>query len=92
MSHLLLKRCPLSPGLQTSPRPLTFSHQVRLGPDTPPLELSSGSLARLADGCGVARIGNTAVLSTVCRQRLNTISPASCLGSSVILMVVMTMY
>ena len=73
MSHLLLKKCPLSARLQSSPRPLRFSHQVKLGPDTPPLELSSGSLARLAEGCGVARIGNTAVLSTVCRQSVNTI-------------------
>ena len=73
MSQLLLKKCPVCPRVPGTARPLLFSHRVPLGPDCPPLELSSGSLARLAEGCGVARIGNTAVLSTVCRQSVNTI-------------------
>ena len=43
--------------------------KIPLGPRCPPLELHSGQLARLADGCAVAKAGNTAVLSTVCRGR-----------------------
>ena len=69
MSQLLLKKCPVCPRVPSTARPLLFSHRVPLGPDCPPLELSSGSLARLAEGCGVARLGQTAVLSTVCRGR-----------------------
>ena len=69
MSQLLLKRCPVCPGSRAGPRPLRFSHRVALGPNSAPLELSSGWLARLAEGCGVARLGNTAVLSTVCRGK-----------------------
>ena len=69
MSHFLLKKCPISRCPRAGPRPLMFSHQVWLGPTTAPLELSSGSLARLAEGCGVARLGQTAVLSTVCRGK-----------------------
>ena len=69
MSHFLLKKCPISRCPRAGPRPLMFSHQVSLGPTTAPLELSSGSLARLAEGCGVARLGQTAVLSTVCRGK-----------------------
>ena len=73
MSHLLLKRCPVAlvpapPG----PRPLRFSHRVSLGPDCPPLELGAGHMARLADGAAEARLGSTAVLSTVCRGRVTS--------------------
>ena len=71
-SHLLCRGrsiCPLP-----SPRPLLFSHRVPLGPSCPPLELSSGHLARLADGCGVAKLGKTAVLATVCRGKVATSS------------------
>ena len=53
-------------------RPLLFSHHVILGGGgeaSAPLELSSGQLARLADGSAQVRLGNTAVLSTVCRGR-----------------------
>ena len=55
----------------TQARPLLFSHKVLLGggDGSVPLELSSGQLARLADGSAQVRLGNTAVLSTVCRGR-----------------------
>ena len=73
MSQLLLRGrpLPLSPQVVTSPRPLRFSHKVSLGPpgSGPPLELASGHLARLADGCSEVRLGHTSVLSTVCRGR-----------------------
>ena len=52
-----------------APRPLRFSYRVPLGGESPPLELSSGRLARMADGCGEARLGSTAVLTAVCRGR-----------------------
>ena len=73
MSQLLLRGrpLPLSPQAITAPRPLRFSHKVSLGPpgSGPPLELISGHLARLADGCSEVRLGHTSVLSTVCRGR-----------------------
>ena len=47
---------------------------IPLGPHSPPLELSTGQLARLADGCAVAQLGNTAVMSTVCRGKVSTSS------------------
>ena len=58
----------------TQSRPLLFSHHVILGggEDSAPLELSSGQLAKLADGSAQVRLGNTAVLSTVCRGRQTT--------------------
>ena len=57
----------------TQARPLLFSHHVILGgEDSAPLELSSGQLAKLADGSAQVRLGNTAVLSTVCRGRQTT--------------------
>jgi len=55
----------------------TSSHvviSIPLGPSCPPLQLSSGKLARLADGCAVATLGNTAVMSTVCRGKVSTSS------------------
>ena len=70
MSQVLLTRRLLpSPRAVTAPRPLKFSHKVSLGPETPPLELTSGHMARLADGCSEVRLGQTSVLSTVCRGR-----------------------
>jgi len=73
MSHILLKKCPLSlcaPQSISTRKPLRFSHKVSLGSDTAPLELSWGHMARLADGGAEARLGNSSVLSTVCRGRI----------------------
>ena len=82
MSYLLkLRSCKVprpSPLIFSFPSLLsTSSHSVisiPLGPSCPPLQLSTGELARLADGCAVAQLGNTAVMSTVCRGKVTTTS------------------
>ena len=66
---LLIKRTPLFQPSSSLHKPLRFSHQVSLGPGTPPLTLVTGHMARLADGAAEVRLGNTSVLSTVCRGK-----------------------
>ena len=39
------------------------------GEGRPPLQLSTGRLAKLADGAAVATLGGTAVMATVCRGK-----------------------